>query len=67
MLKFRRWARRQKPRSIEILKSYLRTETKRDTLSESFEAKLYEHFYPQIEELEGLLGRSLSHWKRPND
>ena len=37
----------------------------RPTLSEDLEQKLCDHFIPQVELLETLLQRELSHWKVP--
>lgn len=60
---FRNYARRRKPRVIEAAKSYLKLEQKRSPLRPEFRQELTEHFRPQVEQLETLLGCSLSHWK----
>lgn len=61
----RGWLRRTKPPAIEKLKAYLRKDSKRTPLSPAFEAELYRFFHDDVVELESLLGRDLSGWKRP--
>ncbi|TPE49121.1 sulfotransferase family protein [Amaricoccus solimangrovi] len=63
---FRNYARRNKPRSIELLKERLRVKSRRKDMSPAFEAELYEVFRPDVERLERLLEVSLPKWKGPH-
>ncbi|MCC9654433.1 sulfotransferase domain-containing protein [Rhodopirellula halodulae] len=41
--------------------------SKREPVSREFSRELVEHFAPEVEKVERLLGRDLNHWKLPKD